>query len=222
MRNFILAPFHRLSSTASRKTLALTWTYCITSFYICPAWDWEENSNNMNSKYVIRDGLQETSIGNGWPSAMGVWMIRVARCEYQEDPTRSFWTTGIQPYWIACFALAFKKLVDCAMYSYRVSSLAVRFRFSMHFDDGWFTRGICKLCNSTWGDKEGDRSLKIGGRKGERRGRGAVHTKMVEKQKICFFLTLLCFILILTQVCSTRMWHGHEAWKLEPCGCPDF
>ena len=112
--------------------------------------------------------------------------------------------------------LRLKKLVDCAMYSYRVSSLAVRFRFSMHFDNGWFTRGICKLCNSTWGDKAGDRSLKIGGRKGERRGRGEVHTK------ICFFLTLLCFILILTQVCFTHMWHGHEAWKLEPCGCPDF
>ena len=117
-------------------------------------------------------------------------------------------------HWIACFALALKKLVDCAMYSYRVSSLAVRFRFSMHFDNGWLTRGICKLCNSTWGDKAGDRSLKIGGRKGERRGRGAVHTKMVEKQKICFFLTLLCFIPILTEVCFTHMWHGH--------GCPDF
>ena len=158
----------------------------------------------MNSKYVIRDGLQETSIGNGRPSAMGVWMIRVARCEYQEDPTRSFWTTGIQPYWIACFALAFKKLVDCAMYSYRVSSLAVRFRFSMHFDNGWFTRGICKLCNSTWGDKAGDRSLKIGGRKGERRGRGAVHTKMVEKQKICFSLFYPDF--------DTSLLHSHVTW----------
>ena len=123
---------------------------------------------NMNCKWVIEDELQETSIVNGRPSSMLVWMIRGGAMWIPRgwpspiNAVEIFFGMEYNQFWRDT-ASSFFSLLDTKLMHVRVGvqcthidadlpscSLAVRFRIKMQMQfDGWFSSQVFASCATT-------------------------------------------------------------------------